>query len=332
VGSAFAAFTDKYNKVYETTIEAELRFAIFKANYEIIEAVNAKGHPYTLTVNEFADQTAVEFGATHFGFNSADPAPAELWQGLPHLGTYRRNSSDDHTGLPESVDWTAKGAVTAPKNQGLCGSCWSFSTTGALEGAWQIATGKLISLSEQQLVDCNRENSGCGGGTMDAAFTYLKDHPVCTEEGYPYKQKAGTCQERNCTIGIPRGAIQGFEDVPQDDEEALMAAVAKGPVSVGIEADQQAFQLYGGGVLTKKCGSKLDHGVLLVGYGAEGNLTYWKIKNSWGPAWGESGYVRIAMGRNVLGIESQCAWAVPGGFTDLDNFPCFEGGENCQVA
>eukprot|EP00913_Durusdinium_trenchii_P012028 g11300.t1 len=179
-------------------------------------------------------------------------------------------------GITEFADQKPEERVvprTRSKNQGSCGSCWSFSTTGALEGAWQIATGTLTSLSEQQLVDCaDNGNKGCQGGSMDLAFSYLEKKNVCTEDSYPYQAAQGTCQESSCK------------------------AVAQQPVSVAIEADQEAFQLYKGGILGQECGTKLDHGVLLVGYGTDNGVDYWKVKNSWGANWGEEGYIRLKRG------------------------------------
>jgi len=231
----------------------------------------------------------------------SSPILGALWQGMPHLGT------DSYSGkaLPSSVDWVSSGAVTAPKNQGQCGSCWTFSTTGALEGALKIATGKLVSLSEQQFVDCSHEggNNGCNGGSMDSAFSFSEANAVCTEDSYPYKAAAGTCAASNCTAGIAKGKVIGFKDVPPRDLDALMEAVSKQPVSVAIEADQMAFQLYKNGILSKECGSKLDHGVLLVGYGTENGTDYWKVKNSWGASWGEQGYIRMQRG---LSLDGEC--------------------------
>eukprot|EP00913_Durusdinium_trenchii_P033241 g31118.t1 len=188
-----------------------------------------------------------------------------------------RTSDGEHWGQPAPA-WAVRevrsrrSAVTDPKNQGKCGSCWSFSTSGALEGAWKIATGKLISLSEQQLVDC------------------AKNGPPAERSGdsYPYLAKQGTCHQTKCTVGVPKGSIVGFKDVSSKDMNALMQAVSKQPVSVAIEADQMAFQLYKG--------NKLDHGVLLVGYGTENGVDYWKVKNSWGASWGENGYIRLERG------------------------------------
>jgi KDEL-tailed cysteine endopeptidase len=217
--------------------------------------------------------------------------------------------------LPDSVDWIEKGAVTKVKNQAQCGSCWAFSTTGALEGAWEIATGELVSLSEQQLVDCAKkfQEAGCGGGEMDNAFKYAEQTTMCTETSYPYKAKNGICQASNCSAGIPQGGVVGFKDVAGDDTEALMDAVAQQPVSVAIEADQMAFQLYRGGVLNGTCGTRLDHGVLVVGYGTENGIDYWKVKNSWGPTWGMDGYLKVLRGKKgpgECGIKMQPSYPV----------------------
>jgi C1A family cysteine protease len=284
---AFEDFITKYGRTYENAEEKEKRFAIFAANFQHIEEQNALNKSFTLGVNEFADQAPHEFTSTRFGLSVPE---GNKWGSLIKLGTDRYSGKK----LPSEVDWVSKGAVTAPKNQGTCGSCWSFSTTGAVEGAWQIATGKLVSLSEQQLVDCDGDNHGCGGGDMDTAFSYLKDHGSCTDASYPYKTAQGkTCRESNCTIAVPPKTITGYFDVPVADTKALMEAIAKQPVSVGIEADKSNFQLYTGGILTKECGSSLDHGVLAVGSGTENGVDYWKIKNSWGANWGENGYIRI---------------------------------------
>mmetsp|Transcript_33436 Transcript_33436/g.75679 ORF Transcript_33436/g.75679 Transcript_33436/m.75679 type:complete len:509 (+) Transcript_33436:100-1626(+) len=297
---AFARFEEEHGRLYHSIEEREARFNIFKANLDYIEAENAKGHRYSLGLTAFADQTADEVKESFSGLSGSAPKTQQLWGSLQHLGTDRYSGSD----LPVSVDWAASGAVTTPKNQGSCGSCWAFSTTGALEGAWQIATGKLVTLSEQQLVDCAKNgNMGCHGGGMDQAFKYLEDHAACTESSYAYQGKDGMCLESKCTAGIPKGSIVGFRDVPIHDEKALMEAVAKQPVSVAIEADQMAFQLYTGGILTQACGAKLDHGVLIVGYGTENGTDYWKVKNSWGPSWGENGYIRIERG---VPLDGEC--------------------------
>merc|ERR1719327_997846 len=202
---------------------------------------------------------------------------------------------------PDSIDWVEKGAVTPVKNQKQCGSCWAFSTTGSVEGAFQIAGNKLTSLSEQELVSCDKVDDGCKGGLMDNGFKYVEKSGLCTEASYPYTSGSGvrgTCK-RSCSAAVK---ITKFQDVPSRDEDALKAAVAKQPVSIAIEADKSVFQLYKSGVMdSKSCGTKLDHGVLAVGYGTLGGKDYWKVKNSWGPTWGMEGYILLARGKSGAG-------------------------------
>jgi len=297
--SRFERYLSDFGKTYEHLKEREARFEAFTANYLYIEEENAKGLSYQLGVNEFTDMTPDEFALTHFGLKK--PAGDLLWSGLPYLGQHQRSNIT----LAESVDWTTKGAVTTVKNQAQCGSCWAFSTTGALEGAWEIATGKLVSVSEQQLVDCSRKfgEQGCSGGMMDGGFQYAETTAMCSEASYPYEAKNGICRANatQCKVAIPKGGVVGFKDVKEDDEEALMDAVSQQPVSVAIEADEMAFQMYHSGVLTGKCGARLDHGVLAVGYGMENGTKYWLVKNSWGPTWGVHGFVKVLRGKKGPG-------------------------------
>jgi len=188
-------------------------------------------------------------------------------------------------------------------------ACWAFSTTGALEGARAIATGKLIPLSEQQFVDCDTKSGdkGCKGGLMDWAFGYAKDNAICTERSYPYVagpkgEPAGeTCKASTCGVGIPKGGVVGFKDVAKSDMQAMMEAVMQQPVSVAIAASSLWFQFYSKGVWSRGCGKSVDHGVLVVGFGSENGKDYWNVKNSWGPFWGENGYFRLARGKAERG-------------------------------
>uniref|UniRef100_A0A668V0L9 Cathepsin L.1 n=1 Tax=Oreochromis aureus TaxID=47969 RepID=A0A668V0L9_OREAU len=210
--------------------------------------------------------------------------------------------------LPDTVDWRDKGYVTEVKDQKQCGSCWAFSATGALEGQHFRKTGKLVSLSEQQLVDCssNFGNSGCMGGWMDFAFKYIKyNRGIDTEESYPYEAKNGLCRYNHDSIGA---TCSGYIIVKRFEEQALKEAVATvGPISVTIDASRPSFQLYESGVYYDDgCGSIfLNHAVLAVGYGTENGHDYWLVKNSWGLGWGEKGYIRMSRNKkNQCGIAS----------------------------
>jgi len=203
----------------------------------------------------------------------------------------------DVSALPTSVDWVSAGAVTPVKNQGSCGSCWSFSTTGSLEGAYFIKYGTLKSFSEQELVSCDTTDSGCNGGWMDTAFEWVTNNKgLAYEADYPYTSGSGTAPACNMSgkYQDPNVAPASYTDVKAGSVSALQSAVAQQPVSIAIQANQPAFQSYSSGVLTGRCGQRLDHGVLAVGYGTWTDGTaYWKVKNSWGADWGMDGYILI---------------------------------------
>jgi len=288
--TAFSTYVKKFNKQY-THDEFFPRFNIFKANFDKIRHHNKGNASYAMAVNEFADMTFREFHAKMTGYN---------WRERNYLRA--KNSHGPHLHVkaaPASVDWRTKNAVTPVKNQGQCGSCWSFSTTGSVEGAWAIAKGNLVSLSEQQLIDCStaQGNQGCNGGLMDQAFQWIiQNKGICSEASYPYTTSGPNTCQTTCTSVA---SISSYVDVTASSEDALKNAVALGPVSVAIEADQECFQFYSGGVLSDpSCGTQLDHGVLVVGYGHDSsvNQDFWIVKNSWGASWGEAGYIRLVRG------------------------------------
>ncbi|GAB5358459.1 hypothetical protein AAMO2058_000459500 [Amorphochlora amoebiformis] len=297
--SAFKNWTEKYNKGY-TVGEFFGRYATFKENVDFVARHNIGGYSYSVELNEFADMTNEEFKKYYLGFK-------------PAARTGKPMVYNDNITLPDAVDWSSKGAVTPIKNQGQCGSCWAFSTTGSTEGAYYLKHGTLKSFSEQQLVDCagSYGNMGCNGGLMDDGFQYAEKKGLCTEGDYSYSGQDGTCKESNCKTAV---YVSSYTDVPKSNLDALASAVAQAPVSVAVDAGGLGWQFYSGGVFSGGifgCGTSLDHGVLAVGYGSSSS-DYWKVKNSWGASWGENGYIRIkktsGTGSGVCGIALSASY------------------------
>lgn len=298
----FSEWMHKHGKSYSAQ-EFHGRFRTWKQNMHFIE--NFQGS-HEVAMNEFGDLSSEEFGRIYNGFR----APAVFAQ------VVAEERAVDTVSLPSSVDWRTKGAVTGVKNQGQCGSCWSFSTTGSTEGAHAISTGSLVSLSEQNLVDCSGSygNNGCNGGLMDNAFQYIiNNNGIDTESCYPYTASQGTCQYSTSCIGA---TLSSYQDVTSGSESALQTAVANvGPISVAIDAGQSSFQFYSGGVYSDSgCGnqpSDLDHGVLVVGYGTSNGQDFWWVKNSWGNSWGLSGYIMMARNdNNMCGIATMPSYPI----------------------
>ncbi|KAM3391132.1 hypothetical protein ACQJBY_012660 [Aegilops geniculata] len=287
--------------------ERERRFRAFWDNLNFVDAHNARAaageEGFRLGMNRFADLTNDEFRAAYLGVKGA----AERNRAGRVVGErYRHDGAEE---LPEAVDWREKGAVAPVKDQGQCGSCWAFSAVSTVESINQIVTGEMVALSEQELVECdiNGGSSGCNGGLMDDAFEFIiKNGGIDTEDDYPYKAIDGRCDVLRKNAKVV--SIDGFEDVPENDEKSLQKAVAHQPVSVAIEAGGREFQLYHSGVFSGRCGTQLDHGVVAVGYGTENGKDYWIVRNSWGPNWGEAGYLR--MERNINVTSGKCGIAM----------------------
>lgn len=302
-----------HRKDYNSTEEEKFRMKIYMENKQRIAKHNTRyyqgHHNYKLEMNHYGDLLPHEFSGMMNGFRQ----DLKLLQGANGQKEAATFIPPANVELPKSVDWREKGAVTPVKDQGQCGSCWSFSATGALEGQHFRQTGKLVSLSEQNLVDCSTSygNHGCNGGLMDFAFKYIKDnHGIDTEASYPYEAVDDTCHFKKRDVGA---SDVGFVDIKQGDEEALKAAVATvGPVSVAIDASQPSFQFYSEGVYDEPACSpiNLDHGVLCIGYGvSDDGQEYWLVKNSWNTVWGDQGYIKMARNKNnMCGIASSASY------------------------
>lgn len=277
----FAKFIKEHGREYPTVEETMKRYAIFAATYKRIEEFNEKGKKARLAINHFADLTDEEFRSTYLTRHTESPCKLE------HIKI---------TPVP-LIDWRLLGAVTPVKKQGKCGAGWAFSAIGAIEGRGAIKKGELIEYSEQELIDCSTKqgNQGCNKGAVSQAFDYVKDEGLTTANYYPYRARVEACQSHRTPRSIK---IKGCADVPPDDSDALLEALATGPVSVLVNADNDEFKYYDYGIITEDCGEEsdeLDHSITLVGtgYEAEWRITYWIAKNSWGTSWGEIGYVNI---------------------------------------
>jgi len=289
-----------FGKVYNGEDADASHKATFEFNLAVIAEQNAKNESLKFGINQFTDLSQEQFRIV--GGLGWLPL-AEHSSSFPSLGEHTHQGET----LAASVDWQHRGAVTPVKDQGQCGSCWAFSTTGGLEGAWQLATGSLISMAEQQFVDCSKDNSGCNGGNSGRAISYAHTTAVATESSYSYKATNGKCKS-SFSAAIPRGGVSGYKTVGTT-ASALKSALAHGPLSVSIEADQSSFQNYASGILKSGCGTSHDHAVLVVGYGTDNGQEYFRVKNSWGRSWGDSGYIRMSTSGNVCGILNHAIYA-----------------------
>ncbi|KAL2939274.1 Cysteine protease RD19A [Bienertia sinuspersici] len=314
----FSLFKKRFSKSYATQDEHDYRFQVFKANMRLAKRHQELDSNAVHGVTRFSDLTPSEFENNFLGIKFHDNQRLKMNKKLKfpaHANKAPILPTDD---LPLDFDWRDFGAVTPPKDQGGCGSCWAFSTTGAMEGANFLATGKLESLSEQQLLDCDREcdpegaaddcDQGCDGGLMNNAFEYLlKAGGLMREEDYPYTAWNGRCKFDKTKIAAK---VANFSVVPADEGQIAANLVKNGALAVGINA--RYMSTYIGGVSCPlRCSDDLEHGVLLVGYGSAGYASkrrkeepYWIIKNSWGDYWGENGYYRLCRGHDLCGVNT----------------------------
>ncbi|XP_057503350.1 actinidain-like [Actinidia eriantha] len=292
----FESWLVKYGKSYNALGEKERRFEIFKDNLRFVDKHNADvNRSYRVGLNQFSDLTDEEYSSIYLRakFNMRMTNVSDRYE--PRVGDQ----------LPDSIDWREKGAVLGVKHQGDCGSCWTFASIAAVEGINKIVTGNLISLSEQELVDCQRKypSSGCRGGYPSGAYEFIINNGgINTEANYPYTGEDGICDQNKENEKYV--TIDGYENVPFYNEKALQKAVAHQPVSVLIASNSTAFKYYESGIFTGPCGPRIDHAVTIVGYGTEGDMDYWIVRNSWGSDWGENGYVRMQRNIGNAGICS----------------------------
>ncbi|XP_051007076.1 testin-2-like [Acomys russatus] len=298
----------KHGKTFNMNEEI-LRRAVWEKNFQMIDLHNWEylegKHDFTMAMNAFGDLSDAEFKEMMTGFQMQRIKKTHVIQDPLFLYA------------PKYVDWREQGYVTLVKNQGHCASSWAFSATGALEGQMFRKTGRLIPLSEQNLLDCMGLNvtHGCSGGFMQDAFQYVKDNGgLATEESYPYRG-----QGRNCTYHSENSAanVTDFVQIPES-EDSLMKAVANvGPISVAVDASPVSFRFYDSGIYYEpRCRSlHPNHAVLVVGYGSEGaesdGNTYWLVKNSWGEDWGMEGYIKIAKDwNNNCGVATHAIYPI----------------------
>jgi len=282
-----------------TSLEEALRFNIFQDNYKKILQFNAQNESPKLALNKFADLTVKEFKTKHSccAFYENDE-------------TFVRSNIKEHCHdpLPDSIDWRKKGAVYMVSDQGDCGACWAFAAVGAVEGFHAIQTGSILGFSEQQLIDCDLNNRGCGGGWPYLGLVYTAQYGDCSHYDYPYTGTEGNC------VYNPQKVTRsntGFQFVNPKNKTALKAALTVNPVAVLIESDQDVFQFYSSGIITANCSSNVDHAVLAVGYTTINGTEAFIVKNSWGTGWGQAGYAYISSdplqnnGTGVCGILTQ---------------------------
>lgn len=310
----FQHFKKTHGRQYASAAEESQRFKNFVENMQTAAKQSERNPLAKFGVNEYSDMSAAEFKTRHNGNKYFAKVAAESSKNIDHSIV---SAASKRLAAGRQQDWRPKGAVTPIKNQGQCGSCWSFSSTGSIEGQWFLAGNPLTSVSEQEFVSCDTIDSGCQGGLMDNAWTWLlqaHNGSVVTEASYPYV--SGDGQVPACSMsGTQFGAqISGYANIAKDEETMGGFVYTSGPMSVAVDAT--SWQTYVGGILTDCISNQIDHGVLVVGFDDQNQPPYWIIKNSWGAGWGEDGYIRVQKGTNQCLITSYpCTSKVSGGPT-----------------
>jgi len=289
---SFAAWQRQYSVTYASDVERSVRAAIYEKNVQDIVNHNAQpDREYEMGINQFTDRTSYQFESEMLRVQSvkSDETPA----------TPTATVTDDEW------DWRAHDAVTPIVNQGSCGGEWAIGPVGAMESSHAIKYHNLTALSVQQIIDCSPGTKGCNGGNPDDAYKFGVEHGLCKWSDYPYRARLGQCL-KNCTVAA---YFESFTQVSKDDAAMLAAIRQHGPVTAYVDATTR-FQSYKSGVLDGTCGTRLNHIVLLVGYGTDAGKPYWIAKNSWGTSWGEAGYIRIIRGKDMCGINQHVTYVV----------------------
>jgi cathepsin F/cysteine peptidase B len=299
-------FKTTYNKHYNAA-EEKMRYRCFIHNLNQIDALTKSDTTAVYGVTKFADMCPEEFQTYYHNLNVTASLATKKYNYRPLV-----DAKIAQAAAADSADWRQKGAVTHVKNQGQCGSCWSFSATGNMEGQHFLKTGSLVTISEEELVQCSSAagNQGCKGGLMDDAFTWVVTNGgIDGESDYPYTSgmgTTGTCQQNKLKSVV--ATFTGHQDIAKDEDQMAAFVASSGPLAVAVDAGI-GWQLYTGGIKSSCFAGTLDHGVLIVGYGTDGSTPYWIVKNSWGATWGEQGYIRLKRGENCNGIRESASSA-----------------------
>jgi len=288
----------KFSKHYSPS-EIPKKFGAFMANKAEISRLSADARSRGLNTKfgytKFSDLTAEEFKLYYLGYKANDQTTTKT----------RSQWENVNVALPDSLDWRKKGAVTAVKDQGQCGSCWAFSATEGVESGWFISGHKIPTLAPQQVVDCDTTDQGCNGGDLPTAFAYIQGAGMEPESDYPYTAEDGTCNYDQSDVVAK---ITGFQYATQSQNETAMQAamITNGPLSVCVDAS--SWQNYDGGIITS-CGDSLDHCVQIVGWASDNSGTpYWIVRNSWNTDWGIDGYLYVERNQDECGIAEEATY------------------------
>jgi len=291
----FTKFINQHNRQYETTQEFHDKFEIFKSNLEKVNNSESFSPFMDLTESEFKSRLNLDV--------------ASIAEQRSKMESYKLKKLYNEEDFPKNFDWRDHGAVSPVKNQGQCGSCWAFSTMANIEGQHYLKTGEMVTLSEQQLVDCDFNDSGCNGGWMDNAFQYLEEFGAVPDKKYKYTGKKGKC--KSSKKEDDNVVVVSYKDIGQNEEEIKKVLYENGPLSIACNASP--WQFYSGEIYRpseSECNSYgINHGITLVGYGEENGVKFWTIKNSWGEGWGEKGYIRIERGIGACGCNTAVSTA-----------------------